>query len=492
MSSNEQRIQQKGFFGHPPGLFTLFSTELWERFSYYGMRAILIYYMYYQVTNGGLGLSQGLAVSIMSIYGSLVYMSGVIGGWIADRVLGSRRTIFWGGVLIMFGHIALSFPGGLVALFISMFLIVMGTGLLKPNVSTVVGDLYSAEDVRRDAGFSIFYMGINAGAFVAPFIVGTVGLDVNFHLGFSLAAIGMALGLAFYVITGRKYLGDAGQSVAHPLRPEERAKVIRRAVYGLIVILLLILIGWWTDTLTIKMFTYFISFLGLVIPACYFIVMLRSKNTKPIERSRVIAYIPLFIAAIMFWAIQEQGSSIIAVYADKRTQLDFLGIHINQSWFQSVNPVIIIIFAPIFAALWTKLGKRQPTTPRKFTLGLILAGFSFLILTIPALINGTDTLVNPLWPVASLFLVTIGELCLSPVGLSATTKLAPAAFSAQTMSLWLLADAAGQGINAQITPLYGADTEIVYFGIVGLVSVALGVILFFLSPMIHRYMRGLN
>lgn len=220
--------------------------------------------------------------------------------------------------------------------------------------------------------------------------------------------------------------------------------------------------------------------------------MLSSRKTKAVERSRLIAYIPLFIAAIMFWAIQEQGSVIIAIFADKRTQLDFLGMHINPSWFQSVNPVIIIIFAPIFAAVWTKLGRRQPITPHKFTIGLILAGFSFLVMTLPALLHGTNMLASPLWLVGSLFLVTIGELFLSPVGLSATTKLAPDAFSAQTMSLWLLADAAGQGINAQITPLYGADTEIAYFGYVGAVGVLLGVILFFFSPMIHRYMRGLD
>ncbi|WP_117017616.1 peptide MFS transporter, partial [Aeribacillus pallidus] len=191
MITKEQIVQslpQKGFFGHPKGLFTLFFTEFWERFSYYGMRAILLYYMYYEVSKGGLGIDEATAASIMAIYGSLVYMSGTIGGWIADRLLGTSKTVFYGGILIMLGHIVLSFPGNIEALFISMTLIVLGTGLLKPNVSSVVGDLYADNDARRDSGFSIFYMGINLGGFLAPIIVGTLGQGYNFHLGFALAA----------------------------------------------------------------------------------------------------------------------------------------------------------------------------------------------------------------------------------------------------------------------------------------------------------------
>lgn len=493
MSSNEHAGKQKGFFGHPLGLSTLFSTELWERFSYYGMKAILIYYMYYAVKNGGLGLPQGTAAAIMSVYGALNFLSGVIGGWVADRLLGGRNTLFVGGVLIMCGHISLAFPnGGLPGLFISIFLIVIGTGLLKPNVSNVVGDLYSAEDMRRDAGFSLFYMATNIGAFIAPFIVGTVGLDINFHYGFSLAAIGMALGLTFYLITGPKTLGNIGKQAPNPILPEEWKKVGLRIGLGALVAVCLVLAAWLTDTLSINSFTNFVSFLALLIPACYFIMMFKSKKTSADERSRLVAYIPLFIAAMMFWVIQEQGAIILAIYADKSTQLNFMGLHINQTWFQSINPLFIIVMSPLFALLWTKLGKRQPITPHKFTIGLILAGVSYLILMIPALLYGTHSLFSPLWLVGSFFLVTVAELLISPVGLSVTTKLAPAAFSAQTMSLWLLATAAGQGINAQITPLYSKDNQIAYFGIIGAASILVGIILFFLSPKIHRFMRGLN
>lgn len=235
MDSNQKKkiaesVPQTGFFGHPKGLSTLFFTEFWERFSYYGMKAILLYYMYYEVSKGGLGLDQGTAAAVMAVYGSLVYMSGIIGGWLADRLLGTSKTVFYGGVLIMLGHIALAFPGGVTALFISMGLIVIGTGLLKPNVSSIVGDIYADEGARRDSGFSIFYMGINAGALIAPLIVGTVGQEYNFHLGFSLAAIGMFLGLVVFAVTKKTRLGLAGTYVPNPLTGEEKRKSLFKSV----------------------------------------------------------------------------------------------------------------------------------------------------------------------------------------------------------------------------------------------------------------------
>ncbi|WP_188455977.1 peptide MFS transporter [Virgibacillus oceani] len=491
-NQNFRSIPQKGFFGHPKGLFTLFFTEFWERFSYYGMRAILLYYMYYELSEGGLGIDQGKAMSIMAIYGSLVYMSGIIGGWISDRLLGGTRTVFYGGVLIMFGHIVLALPGSITGLFVSMALIVLGTGLLKPNVSNVVGDLYSKEDPRRDSGFSIFYMGINLGALIAPLIVGTVGQEYNFHLGFSLAAIGMFLGLIVFIFTKGKYLGSAGSTVPNPLTKGERKTVFTRFGIGAVIIIIIGALTIPTGIMTINVFTMIISILGIIIPTAYFIVMYRSNKTTDVERSRLLAYIPMFIAAIMFWAIQEQGSIILALYAEERTNLSLAGFELQSSWFQSLNPLFIVFLAPVFAWLWIKLGKSQPSTPKKFSLGLFFAGLSFIVMILPAAINGTDTLVNPLWLVLSFFLVVLGELCLSPVGLSATTKLAPSAFSAQTMSLWFLSNASAQAINAQIVKLYSPDTEILYFGVIGGVSILLGVILFAASKKIHTFMRGIN
>lgn len=487
-----ESVPQKGFFGHPKGLFTLFFTEFWERFSYYGMRAILVYYMYYEVSKGGLGLNESTALSIMSIYGALVYMSGIIGGWMADRLFGTSKAIFYGGILIMFGHLFLAIPGSVSMFFVSMVLIVIGTGLLKPNVSSVVGDLYATEDHRRDAGFSIFYMGINLGGFLAPLMVGTVGMKYNFHLGFGLAAIGMFVGLVTFVVTKKKNLGLAGTNVPNPLSPQKRKKTFTIIGLGTTMIAIICAITIPKGILTVDSFIALIGFLGLLIPIIYFVVMYRSSKTTDKERSRIIAYIPLFIASVMFWAILEQGSTILANYADKRTQLDFGSIHISPAWFQSLNPLFIITMAPVFAWLWMKLGDRQPTIPQKFSLGLLFAGLSFLVILLPAYLGGSDSLVNPLWLVLSYFIVVLGELCLSPVGLSATTKLAPAAFSAQTMSLWFLSNAAAQAINAQIVKFYSAETEMLYFGVIGGISILLSLLLFLIAPRIQRLMKGVH
>ncbi|WP_422661180.1 peptide MFS transporter [Paenibacillus sp. EC2-1] len=487
-----ESVPQQGFFGHPKGLFTLFFTEFWERFSYYGMKAILVYYMYYEVSKGGLGMDQNTALAIVSIYGSLVYMSGIIGGWLADRIFGQSKAVFYGGILIMLGHITLAIPGSLALFFVSMVLIVLGTGLLKPNVSSVVGELYSEQDQRRDAGFSIFYMGINLGSFIAPLIVGTVGMDYNFHLGFGLAAIGMFLGLIMFMFTKKKNLGLAGTYVASPLSPKERKKVFVTIGVSAVIIAAIVAITIPLGLLTFDTLIVIIGILGILIPTLYFIVMFRSPRTTSEERSRLIAYIPLFIAAIMFWAIQEQGSTILANYADKRTQLDFAGIHIRPAWFQSLNPLFIILLAPVFAWFWVKLGERQPTIPKKFALGLLFAGLSFLVILLPAYFGGEDSLVNPLWLVLSYFIVVLGELCLSPVGLSATTKLAPSAFSAQTMSLWFLSNAAAQAINAQIVKFYSPATEMIYFGVIGGAAILLSIVLFMFSSKIQGYMKGIK
>ncbi|MCA1321529.1 peptide MFS transporter [Bacillus tianshenii] len=491
---NKQKIvdsvPQKGFFGHPKGLFTLFFTEFWERFSYYGMRAILVFYMYYEISDGGLGLSEELALSIMSIYGALVYMSGVIGGWLADRIFGTSKAIFYGGILIMFGHIALAVPGSLSMFFVSMVLIVIGTGLLKPNVSSVVGDMYAEGDDRRDAGFSIFYMGINLGAFLSPLITGELAKE-SFHLGFGVAAVGMFLGLLVFMLTKKKNLGLAGTYVANPLSAAEKKKLTLIFGAGIIIIgaLLAFLIP--NGLFTIETVINMVGIFGVAIPTIYFIVMYRSPKTTAVERSRIIAYIPLFIAASMFWAIQEQGSTILALYADKRTQLEFAGMTISPAWFQSLNPLFIILLAPVFAWLWVRLGKYQPSVPKKFSLGLLFAGLSFLVILIPGYFGGGE-LVSPLWLVLSYFIVVLGELCLSPVGLSATTKLAPAAFSAQTMSIWFLASAAAQAINAQLVRFYNPENEIMYFGTIGGAAILLSILLFILSPKIQVLMKGVK
>ena len=464
---SKQKNLDTSFFGQPRGLSTLFFTEMWERFSYYGMRAILLFYMYYAVTKGGLGMDQATAASIMSIYGSLVYLASVVGGWLSDRVWGSRRTVFIGGVLIMFGHIALSLPFGVSALYVSIALIVIGTGLLKPNVSEMVGGLYSPEDRRRDSGFSMFVFGINLGAAVAPWAVpwaaNGFGLnlfhgEMNFHAGFSLAAIGMFFGLVQYVVDGRKYLSKDSLYPDDPIDKESLRPVI----------------------------------IAIALPIYYFVMMLNSKKVTKDEKSRVVAYIPLFIAAAIFWAIEESGSVVLALFAEQRTVLHIGGWHFAAANFQTLNPLFIMILTPFFVALWDHW-KKQPSAPGKFAAGLVIAGLSYVWMALPAMIHGTTAgRVSPFWLVGSWFIVEIAEMLISPIGLSVTTKLAPKAFKSQMMSMWFLADSAGQAVNAQVVKYYSSATEVPYFLIIGAVSIVFGLILCLFVKKIHGLMDGVD
>ncbi|KRG09164.1 peptide MFS transporter [Staphylococcus sp. NAM3COL9] len=488
-------IPNKGFFGHPKGLSTLFLTEFWERFSYYGMKAILIYYLYYSVADGGFGLSQAVAMQIVAIYGTLIYMSGLIGGWIADRITGTQDAIFYGGILIMFGHILLSIPGNLIAAMIALALIIAGTGLLKPNISTTVGELYERNDPRRDAAFTLFYMGINLGALLSPLITGGLQTRIGFHAGFLAAAIGMFIGLVVYAIKRKKNLGLAGRNVPIPLtRPE-----IKNFVFITAGVIVLFLIYLWilhlNNALTLGNFSFLITLLGIVLPVYIFLNMILSKNITKDERSRVYSYVPLYITSVAFWMIQEQGSTILATFADKKTQLEMskltnglIDFSIPAAWAQSLNPIFIVLLAPIFATLWMKLGKYNPPTVHKFAIGTIIAGISYLIMIIP-LATG-NALINPLWLVLSFLLITIGELCVSPVGLSTTTKLAPLTFTARMMSLWMLSNATAQGLNAQLVVVYTKINQSDYFMYSGFIAVLIGILLLIISPKVRRAMKG--
>lgn len=497
----KQKSMDASFFGQPRGLSTLFFTEMWERFSYYGMRAILLFYMYYAVSQGGLGMNQATAASIMSIYGSLVYLSGVVGGWLSDRVWGTRKTVFIGGVLIMFGHIALSLPFGLPALYASIALIVAGTGLLKPNVSDMVGSLYNEGDKRRDAGFSMFVFGINLGAAVAPWAVPWAangfgfhlfGSTMNFHAGFSLAAIGMFFGLIQYWLDGKKYLSKDSLYPNDPIDREGLKPIITWTVVGVIVLAVVLGLLAAMGQLNITNVINIITIIAIALPIIYFIMMLNSKKVTKVERSRVVAYIPLFIAAAIFWGIEESGSVVLALFAEQRTILHIGGWHFAAANFQTLNPLFIMILTPFFVWLWSKW-KHQPSAPGKFAAGMVIAGLSYMWMALPGIIHGTTAgRVSPLWLVGSWFIVEIAEMLISPIGLSVTTKLAPKAFQSQMMSMWFLADSAGQAVNAQIVKYYSSATEIPYFLIIGTVSVVFGVIMFFMVKKIHNLMGGID
>lgn len=473
---------------------TLFGTEFWERFSYYGMRAILLYYLTDAIADGGLGLAPETGLAITAIYGSSVYLLSVVGGWCADRLIGARRSILYGGVVIAIGHVLLSVPAGPAYSYSGIVAVAIGTGLLKPNVSSLVGELYERDDDRRDSGFSIFYMGINMGSLAAPFVVGIARSIGGFHAGFVVAAIGMAFALVFFVL-GQAQLRGAGDEVMNPIRREERPQVLRSALAIGALILVLGIVALVVTSVQAGELAFgpegivnLISYLAFAAPILYFTVMLRSPKVTTPERSRMLAYIPLFVAAMLFWMIFEQASSSLSAFAASKIHLNFAGVTIQPEFFQSVNPALIVLLAPVFAWLWIKLGDRGPSTAVKFGIGLAMASLSFLFLSAMTALAG-DAKVSS-WVLVGTYLIqTIGELCLSPVGLAATTLLAPAAFRSQAMALWFLAPAAGQAITAQIVSATAdlADNFAAYFGTIGLITLVLTGGFFLLTPWITRH-----
>lgn len=476
----------RAFFGHPRGLMTLFTTEMWERFSYYGMRAILLYYLTDTVANGGLGIAETTGLALVSIYGTSVYLLSVVGGWLADRMIGSRRATLIGGVIIAAGHVLLAVPSA-ASSYLGIALVALGTGLLKPNVSSMVGDLYARDDDRRDSAFSIFYMGINIGSFTAPFLVGAARSWGGYHAGFLVAAVGMAIALVFFV-AGGKYLGRAGGAAPNPVRPEERATLVRGFLLLLVAIAAvagiasLVAGGFNLDTFIDTM-----SYLAFIAPVAYFVVMYRSPKVTDAERPRVIAYIPLFVAAMLFWMIFEQAATTLASFAANRTELSFFGVTISPEFFQSINPLSIILLAPVFAWLWTKTHDRPPTAT-KFAIGLALAAASFLVMAAASAAIGDGK--APAWVLVVVYVIqTLGELCLSPVGLAATTLLAPQAFRTQAMAVWFLAPAAGQAITAQLIKATEGTSDTLYFGGIGAVAMVFAAALFALSPWVSRHIR---
>lgn len=484
------------FFGQPRGLSTLFFTEMWERFSYYGMRAILLFYMYYAVSRGGLGIDQQTAASVMSIYGSLVYVSSVLGGWLADRIWGAQQTVFVGGIMIMLGHFVLAMPLRIIGLFISIGLIVVGTGLLKPNISGMVGDLYGPEDKRRDAGFSMFVFGINLGAALAPIIVPWVangfkisGNITNYHAGFALAGIGMLIGLIQYYVGSHKYLSKDSQYANDPIDRESMRIIL--IWLAIIVLVLLITLGILATlgNLNIQSIIGLLTVIAILIPVYYFVRMLLSRKVDAQERKRVIAFIPLFIAAAIFWSIEESGSVVLALFAEQRTRLQIGGIKLAAANFQSLNPIFIMTLTPIFVVLWDHW-KKQPSAAGKFSAGLVIAGLSYVWMALPGMLFGTHGRVSPLWLLGTWLIVEIAEMLISPIGLSITSRIAPHAFRSQMISMWFLSNAVGQAVNSQIVKYYSTGTEVSYFLVIGIISVVCGIILALMVTRINTLVQN--
>ena len=487
IASNAQ--WDRSFFGHPRGLSTLFFTEMWERFSYYGMRALLILFMTATVQHGGLGFNTSKAGSIYGLYTAMVFLLSLPGGWMADRITGQRRAVLWGGIVIAAGHFSMAIPR-IDTFYLGLALIVIGTGLLKPNISTMVGALYSIDDVRRDAGFSIFYMGINLGALISPLVCGYLGENINWHYGFAAAGVGMTLGLIQYVM-GAKYLGAAGLDIAGTESDKRRFRV------GLIVAVVIVaacaaLTETGTIALTAEQISDIFGILLIAIVVVFFIWLLTAKGYSKIERGRFWAILVLFIASALFWSAYEQAGSTLNLFAERNTNLHTWDFHwwglFRASYFQSFNSVFIILLAPIFAWLWVALRRHEPTSTAKFSIGLVFVGLGLAIL-IPV---AGGSAVSPWWLTATYFLHTVGELCLSPVGLSAMTKLAPARICGLMMGVWFLSISVGDYIGGRLASVYEVFPLPELFGIVAGFCIVVGVLLVLLFPAMKRLMGGIH
>ena len=435
----------KQWLGHPRGLFTLFFTEMWERASYYGMRALLVLYMTGSVMQPGLGFPDAKATKIYGLYTMLVYLMGIPGGFVADKLIGHKRAVLFGGIIIALGHFSMAVPG-LPFFYLGLLLIIIGTGLLKPNVSTIVGTLYTRDDPRRDSGFSLFYMGINTGAFFAPLVTGWLGQKINWHIGFAAAGVGMVFGLIQYVM-GQKYLIPAEEQPA----PQTAA----------------------VESVTT--------------------VAAEPKGFTSQEWGRIAAACILTLFALIFWAGFEQAGSSLTLFADRATQLVILGFTYPSSWFQSVEPLFVIILSLFFAWFWLKLGPREPSSPAKFTLGLFFLSLSFL-LVVPAAryFQQTNQRVSPWWLIGLYFLQAVGELCLSPVGLSMVTKLSPARIVGLMMGIWFFATAMGNYVAGWVAGLVGTRSFSEVFMIAFVTSAVVTLILTVLIPILKRLMAGVH
>jgi len=521
--------RDRAFFGHPAGLSTLFFTEMWERLSYYGARAFLFVYMTTAASKGGLGMSAGSAGLVMALYMSSVYLLSLPGGWIADRFLGQRKAVTFGGVGIALGNLCLALPGD-GTFYPGLALIAIGTGLLKPNISTIVGQLYPKHDIRRDAGYTIYYMGINIGAFFAPFVATLIaqsddfrgfladnGFDPNlcWKAGFAVPAIGMVLGLVQYLI-GYKKMGDAGLHPTIPSDPKRAARdrvVLIGIVGGLAA---LIGLGAGLDAAGVihldKKTIGDLFGIGLVIAAVGLFFGLFKTARNHDERKGVTAMIPLFLGAVAFFAIFEQASTTLSDYAERFVHREVLGITLSSGGYQFFNAAFIILLATPFAIMWTRLAKsgREPSSVAKFAVGMVLAALSFVVL-IPSLgsITELDTLqkavpkeqiesvaphlrVSGLYLVALYFVSTLSELFISPVGLSSMSKLAPSRLAGMVMGTWFLATAIGNYLAGRAAGFSESRgySFLVYTLIIS--SLVIAAVLFLVAPMIKRMMAGMN
>jgi len=439
----------KSFFGHPAGLATLFFTEMWERFSYYGMRALLLLFMVASAEKGGMGLDEKTGGAIYGLYTMFVYLLALPGGWLADKYFGLRKSVFYGGCLITLGHFCMAFPFT-QTFFLGLLFIVLGTGMLKPNISSLVGQLYDIKDqAKRDAGFSIFFMGINVGATLAPIITSYLGETINWHYGFAAAGVGMALGVIQYKLT-ESNLGDAG---LEPSKLSDAGLQMKRErqVRGVLIVFIVLLAAFvsllFAGMITVnpvqiaRTSTYVIS-------ACviaYFAYVFFFEELSADEKKKLGVIALFFLTSLMFYAGYEQQGSSLTLFADRYTHRYIGSFNFPSGWFQTFPAGFVIILSPMFAWLWVWLSKRNlnPSTPVKLSMGVIFMGLGYAVMMGASWIVVAGKMALPGWLISTYLLHTIGEICLYPVGLSAVTKLAPQRLVGQMMGVWFMSLALG-------------------------------------------------
>lgn len=476
---------EKKFFGHPWQLSTLFQIELWERFSFYGMQGILLIYLYYQTTEGGLGMDKAVAGGIVGAYSGSVYLSTILGGWLADRLWGAERTLFYSGILVMLGHLALAIIPDLVGLICGLVMIALGSGGVKASASSMVGSLYESEELRplRDAGFSIFYISINIGGFLGPLLTGLLQENMGFHYGFGAAAVGMALGLWQYA-RGRQSF--PATPAPFPL-PQGKGKVAA-GVAGAVVALLAVAVmaGW----LNLGNFSKVLLATVIVATLVYFVRLLSSPAVTAENKRYITAYVPLFVVICIFWALWFQVFTSVTVYFDETANRVIGSFTIPVSWKDSLQSLWVVLFSGVLAAMWTKMGNKQPKTPVKFALSVMVLGASYWCF-VPFLTSGT---VMPLVIFALVILgITLAELLISPISLSLATKIAPAHFKTQMVALNFLALSLGFTLGGLLFKEYFAvETAANFYRLIGTVGLATGVGLFLLVPVLNRLLKGVD
>ena len=498
MTTNASSPGFRLFPGHPGGLSTLFFTEMWERFSFYGMRALLILYLAEATTaaNPGMGLAEAPAGAIYGLYTGLVYLLGLPGGWVADQLWGQRKAVFVGGCIIAAGHFSMAVPNDF-NFFLGLVLIVIGTGLLKPNVSSVVADLYPEGGARRDAGFSIFYMGINVGAFAGPIICGFLAQNWNWHWGFSAAGVGMVLGLIQFR-RGYGRLGDAGV-LRSDRTAEQRATLSRRFFGGFAALVLAlvvfgILVSRGAIPASLEQIAAWFAILLVVVVLLYFLYLMFLGGHDSGEKKKIGAIFWFALLAVVFWSGFEQAGTSLNLFADRYTDRTIGDWSYPASWLQSVNAFFIVCLAPVFGWLWVWLANRNanPSTAVKFALGLLLLGAGFFVIAWGAANATPDSPVSASWLVAMYFLHTVGELALSPVGLSAVTKLAPPRRISQMMGLWFVATSLGNVVAGLVAGRLGELAPSPLFLAVAQIIGAAGLIALVMSPLVKRLMGNVK